>query len=185
MNAVALVRRLHRHRMWTNRNLLEAAGSLSDEQRRRSFAIGQGSIWKTLTHLMGAEYVWLEVLTGNEAAQVPGDVPGKIPGNQEAPGGAATLDELATRWAELDRRWEAYLATLTDEALDEVVHRTRTLPDLTHQRFAARRADVLLHVCTHAQHTVAQFVNMLRQLGLDAFPATSLMDMARREPGAS
>ena len=91
MNALDLVRRLHDHRAWANRRLLEAAGSLSGEQLRQPFSIGQGSIWKSLLHLYAAEYVWLATLEGDPAPLVPGDLPGKIPGNQEGQGGIASL----------------------------------------------------------------------------------------------
>jgi hypothetical protein len=40
---------------------------------------------------------------------------------------------------------------------------------------------VLLHLCTHAQYTVAQAVNMLRQAGLGPLPDVMLITMARQE----
>ena len=42
---------------------------------------------------------------------------------------------------------------------------------------------MLLHVCTHAQYTTAQLVNMLRQLGVDRLPDVMLISMARQEAG--
>src|SRR5690242_6547717 len=83
MNAVELLQRLHQHRAWVNGNLLTAAANLTNEQLRSEFQIGQGSLWKSLLHLYAAEYVWLETLLGNEAFLVPGDLPGKLPGNQQ------------------------------------------------------------------------------------------------------
>src|ERR1700733_1997630 len=87
MTALDLVRRLHQHRAWANGNLLTAAAQLSDEQLRSPFPIGQGSIWKSLLHLYAAEFVWLEALLGNEEFLVPGDLSGKLPGNQQGEGG--------------------------------------------------------------------------------------------------
>src|SRR6516165_8286575 len=121
MNAVELIQRLHRHRAWVNGNLLTAAAGLSDEQLRSEFPIGQGSVWKSLLHLYAAENVWLEALLGNEAFLVPGDVPGKIPGNQQGKGGITSLDDLRQKWSVLEQRWIDYLASLTPLALDEVV----------------------------------------------------------------
>src|SRR6185312_1992411 len=91
MNAVDLLQRLHQHRAWVNDNLLTAAATLTDEQLKSAFPIGQGSIWKSLLHLYAAEYVWLEALLGNEAFVVPGDLPGKLPGNQHGEGGVTDL----------------------------------------------------------------------------------------------
>lgn len=176
-------RRLHEHRIWVTGNLLAAAAILSPEQLRQSFAIGQGSLWKTLLHLHAAEHVWLETLLGDEQFVVPGDLPGRLPGNQEGENPMTTLAELEARWKELDRRWTAYLAELPPAALDDTVYRVSTSSGFG-RRFGTARVDVLLHVCTHAQYTVAQFVNMLRQAGAKAFPDVMLISLARLQAAA-
>jgi uncharacterized damage-inducible protein DinB len=178
MNAVDPVRRLHQHRAWVNRRLLESAAKLAPEQLRQSFAIGQGSIWKSLLHLYAAEYVWLDALAGKEQSVAPGDVPGKLPGNQEGAGGVTSLADLETKWNELEGRWQKYLDELAPERLDDLVYKVRS----TGGRFAFRRLDILLHVCTHAQYTVAQVVNMLRHAGLETLPDPMLITLARSEP---
>ena len=98
MNAVDLIKRLHYHRSWVNSNLLTAVVPLSDEQLRSPFQIGQGSIWKSLLHLYAAEYVWMETLLGNDDPLLQGDLPGKIPGNQQGEGGITGLEELKHKW---------------------------------------------------------------------------------------
>jgi uncharacterized damage-inducible protein DinB len=166
--------------MWVNAQLLNAAEQLTSDQLRQPLAIGQGSAWRTLTHLLAGEYVWLEALGGNEHPLLPGDVPDKLPGNQAGDGAIASFAELRTRWRALDRRWDEHLATLTDEALDELVYKISTSSGLG-KRYGTRRADVLLHVCTHAQYTSAQLVNMLRQLGANPLPDVMLISLARSE----
>jgi uncharacterized damage-inducible protein DinB len=180
MNAIDLIRRLHQHRNWVNRQLLMAAQTLNDEQLHRPIAIGQGSVWKTLTHLLAAEYVWLEALCGNEDPLLPGDVSGKLPGNQAAAGAMQSLDQLREQWQALDERWNEYVARLSDESLDEVVYKISTSSGFG-KRHGTRRADVLIHVCTHAQYTTAQFLNMLRQLGMTQLPDPMLISLARSE----
>ena len=180
MNAVELLQRLHQHRSWVNGNLLTAAANLSDEQLRSPFQIGQGSIWKSLLHLHAAEYVWLEALLGNDDPLLQGDVPGRLPGNQQGEGGITGLDDLRQKWSALEQRWTGYLAALTPESLEDLVYKKSTSYGLG-KRFGTRRGDVLLHVCTHAQYTVAQVVNMLRQTGADRLPETMLISLARYE----
>ena len=180
MNAVDLVQRLHQHRAWVNGNLLTTAASLSAEQLQSPFQIGQGSIWKSLVHLYAAEFVWLEALLGNDDPLVQGDLPGKLPGNQQGEGGITDLGDLRHKWIALEQRWSAYLALLTPESLDELVYKKSTSYGLG-KRYATRRSDVLLHVCTHAQYTVAQVLNMLRQAGADKLPETMLISLARQE----
>ena len=177
MNAIEILQRLHQHRAWVNGNLLTAAATLSDEQLRSVFQIGQGSIWKSLVHLYAAEYVWLEALCGNEEFLVPGDVSGKLPGNQQGEGGITGLDDLRQKWSALEQRWLGYLASLTPASLEEVVYRKSS----SLGRCDTRRSDVLLHVCTHAHYTAAQVVNMLRQAGVEKLPETMLMSLARHE----
>ena len=177
MNAADVVRRLHQHRMWVNARLLDAVRPLTEAQLRQPLPIGQGSIWKTLTHLLAAEYVWLEALLGNESPVMPGDVANQLPGNQQAEAAMASLPELERRWRTLGRRWQAYLDALTDDSLDELVYKVSTSSGLG-KRHGTRRSDILLHVCTHAQYTTAQLVNMLRQLGVTP-PDVMLISLAR------
>ena len=180
MNATDLIRRLHQHRMWVNDQLLEAVQPLNDEQLHRPMPIGQGTVWRTLTHFLAAEYVWLEALCGNENPLLPGDAPGTLPGNQEGTGAIASLNELRLQWETLDERWNEYLTGLTDDSLNELVYKISTSSGLG-KRHGTRRADVLLHVCTHAQYTTAQLVNMLRQLGVTPLPDVMLISLARSE----
>ena len=145
---------------------------------RSEFPIGQGSVWRSLVHLYAAEYVWLEALLGNEEFLVPGDMPGKLPGNQQGEGGVTDLADLRLKWSELEKRWAGYLAGLSPAALGEVVYRKSVSLGT---RLGVRRSDVLLHVCTHAHYTAAQVVNMLRQAGVGTLPETMLISLARNE----
>jgi len=183
-NPVAIFQRLHQHRSWVNQNLLVVASTLTGEQLYRHFPIGQGSIWKSLVHLYAGEFVWLEALFGNDDPVVTGDLPRQIPGNQLGQGGIATLDELKHQWTELEQRWQSYLANLSPASLAEPVYKWSTASAQS-RRYATSRTDVLLHVCTHAQYTTAQIVNMLRHSGVDKLPDTMLITLARRETAES
>lgn len=182
MNSEDLIRRLHQHRQWSNRKLIAVAEGLSESQLRQQFEVGQGSIWKSLTHLYAAEYVWLEALTGNESPLTPGDARGKLPGNQESEGAMASLTELRARWRELDQRWGAYFAALEPESLSETVYKTNSVSG---QRLPTQRSDILIHVCTHAQYTTAQVINMMRHVGVEQLPDPMLITLAREESSSS
>ncbi len=180
MDAVELLKRLHQHRTWVNHHLLTVAGQLSEDQLSSPFQIGQGSIWKSLVHLYAAEYVWLEALLGNENPLAQGDLPGKLPGNQQGEGRISGLAELREKWSVLDQRWSEYLASLTPNGLDDLVSKKITSSG-PGKRLATRRVDVLLHVSTHAHYTAAQVVNMFRQSGVENLPDTMLISLARLE----
>jgi len=176
MSSVELIRRLHQHRVWTNGQLLATATQLSSGRIHDSFDIGQGSLWKTLTHMFGAEYVWLQALLGNEDPVAPGDAVGKLPGNQQGEDPMTKLTELQEHWSDLDVRWESYLTTLTEAALEQGIGKVSSS---TGQRSVVQCSDILLHVCTHAQYTTAQAMNMLRQLGVEPLPDPMLITLAR------
>ena len=180
MEAIALIKRLHQHRNWANKNLLDAAAQLTAEKLHATFEIGQGTVLKSLLHMHGAEYVWLETLQGNETALLLGDLPGMIPGNQQGEGAIKDLAELREKWAALDKRWADYLAALMPSSLEETIYRSRKTGDQV-QRFGCRRSDALLHVCTHAHYTSTQVINMLRHCGVAKLPEVMLIAMARAE----
>lgn len=184
MDSTHLLRRLHEHRAHVNRLLLDAAARLDDEQLRRTFPIGQGSVWRSLTHLYAAEYVWLGALQGDPHATLPGDAPGQLPGTQSGAGALGTLAELRSAWQELEARWDAYLHTLTPDDLSRPVEKISTSSG--HGRcLTTSRADVLLHLPLHAQYTTAQALNMLRQLGVSPLPDVMLITLARRQHPAN
>ncbi len=164
--------------MWVNQRLLAAVRPLTRSELHRELPIGQGSVWRTLTHLLAAEYVWLEALLGDEEPLLPGDASGRLPGNQAGEKPIASLDELARKWRELDRRWEKYLSDLGPDSLDDTVYKISTSSNLG-KRLGAKRSDILLHVCTHAQYTTSQLINMLRQLGQADPPDVMLISFAR------
>lgn len=184
MDALVPIHRLDEHRRWVNKRLREASSQLDLEQLHRSLPIGQGSVWKTMTHLVAAEYVWLATLKGDSAPTLPGDDPAKLPGNQEGDGAFSTLAELNLFWTKLEQDWESYLQSLTNSALNDWVEK-RVRSSTSGQILQTRRVDILLHVCTHAQYTTAQLINMLRQLGHDNLPDVMLITMARAESNES
>lgn len=180
MNAVTPILRMHEHRIWATHQLLEACGQLTEEQLHQPHEIGQGTLWKTLCHLYAAEYVWLAALQGTDDAVAPGDVAGKLPGNQEGEGGVTSMAMLVQRWQELDQRWSAYLDALTPEDLEKTIFR-KSSSSYQGQRIGSVALDVLLHVATHAHYTTAQAINMLRHSGLSDLPPSMLITLARSQ----
>src|SRR5882724_3457108 len=53
---------------WANGLALNAAAELSAENLRRDFNISHGSIFGTLLHMAGAEWIWLERWHGRSPA---------------------------------------------------------------------------------------------------------------------
>ena len=165
MEAIQIVRRLHQYRAWSNRQLLHACRPLSREQLDAPFEIGQGSVWKSLVHLLAADSLWVDAFEGRPDSPVPCEADFK------------DLEELANRWADLDRRWLDALDRLDGSDLERPVLRA----DLRNQCFSLGGVDAHLQVCTHAAYTAAQVVNMLRRLGVAPLPNCMLVAMASAE----
>ena len=178
MEARQVYQRLNQHRQWANRRLMDSAAKLEEEELRREHPIGQGSVWRTLTHLFGAEYVWLQVLQGDDNPLAPGDARGKLPGNQEGADPIPSLDELRRYWEICHSGWDQYLEQVTDDELEESVIKKNSV---TGQPAPASRSDILIHVHTHAQYTTAQAVNMMRHLGVQDLPDVMMITLARSE----
>lgn len=164
------VRRLHEHRVWSNRQLLQACRGLSPDQLHQPMDIGRGSVMATLTHLYEAELIWLLALQGETEPPAPGETT------------LASLAQLEQAWNELDARWDAMLSTLQPEDLHRPVTKRSTSGPSAGAIRTTNRLDVLLHVCTHAQYTSAQAVNMLRKLDAGPLPDLQLMTLARTQP---
>ncbi len=165
MTAAGLVQRMHAHKRWANRRLLEAVEELPEKDRHRTFGIGHGSAWASIVHLWATDAVWLETIAGREDAPVA---------RVDAVGSAEALEAL---WDVADQRWVDLLASLDDEDLSRPVWRTSS--STGGRRRGMPLHDVLIHVCTHAQYTGAQLVNILRRLRVAELPHISLSTMSR------
>jgi uncharacterized damage-inducible protein DinB len=154
---------------WANELAMEAAARLPDDGLHRDFGISHKSIFGTLVHMAGAEWIWLERWNGN----------------------SPTKAEAWTRWSA-----EACndLATLKDRWTVLVNQRTQCVSQLDGSRLAADLSFNLLsgdpssmplinqmqHVVNHATMHRGQVVGMIRQLGLEP-PSTDLLFYLRRE----
>src|SRR4030081_404973 len=63
------VRNLFDYTEWANGLALDAAAELSGENLHREFNISHGSIFGTLLHMAGAEWIWLERWHGRSPAK--------------------------------------------------------------------------------------------------------------------
>ena len=163
------IRRLLDYTEWANALAMDAAIKLSDENLRRDFGISHKSIFGTLLHMAGAEWLWVERWNG------------RSPGKSEA--WALWTTESCVDPGMLNERWR-----------DLVDRRAQFVSELDEDRLAAelafkllsgdpssmRLVDQMQHVVNHATLHRGQVVGMIRQLGIDP-PSTDLLFFLRRE----
>ena len=154
---------------WANDLAMEAAAKLPDEGLHRDFGISHKSIFGTLVHMAGAEWIWLERWNGN----------------------SPTKAEAWSRWSIEECN---DLTTLKAHWIELVNERTQCVAQLDESKLAAELPFKLLsgdpssmplinqmqHVVNHATMHRGQVVGMIRQLGLEP-PSTDLLFYLRRE----
>lgn len=154
---------------WANELAMQAAAKLPDDGLRRDFGISHKSIFGTLAHMAGAEWIWLERWHG------------RSPGKDDAwsmwtPESCTNLATLQDRWGEVIDRRTRYVSQLDDDKLDADLHFKLLSGDASSMRLVHQ----MQHVVNHATMHRGQVVGMIRQLGIDP-PSTDLLFYLRRE----
>ena len=105
------IRHIFDYTEWANALAMGAAANLPGEDLRRDVSISHQSIFGTLTHMAGAEWIWLERWQG---AHPPKLTPGQC-GRLESCGDLAILKQ---RWQEVVDRRALYISGLDEDRLD-------------------------------------------------------------------
>lgn len=138
--------------------VLDWVRPLSGEQYGRQFAIGLGSLARTLTHIMASEWYYVRRMTGRD-----------VPRYEEWP----IRDEKPPAFAQLERAW-AEQAGVTRSALATVrdwgapLEYEITNDEGKREMITASAGDIFTQLVLHEVHHRAQAMNMLRHLGVKA-----------------
>ena len=162
------IRNLFDYTEWANGLVLDAAAQLSDEHLRRNVNISHGSIFGTLLHMAGAEWIWLERWHGHSPA-------GADAWSQWRVDGCPDLPTLRERWQEIVERRAAFLGGLDEDRLAAQLAFKLLNGDASSLPLIGQ----MQHVVNHATLHRGQVVGMIRQLGI-APPATDLLFYLRR-----
>jgi uncharacterized damage-inducible protein DinB len=163
------IRLLFDYTEWANGLALSAAAALSDEHLRRDFSISHRSIFGTLLHMAGAEWIWFERWHGRSPA-------GKEAWSLWTTNSCADLAGLNQRWGDLVDRRAQFISELDEPRLTAEL----SFKLLSGDASSMRLVDQMHHVANHATLHRGQVVGMIRQLGITP-PATDLLFYLRRE----
>src|SRR5258705_8122642 len=163
------INQLFNYTEWANNLAMDAAAKLSDDNLRRDVGISHTSIFGTLVHMAGAEWIWLERWNGRSHAKAEAWL-------QWTTQSCADLAALKDRWMEVvDRRWK-YVSELDDAKLaSELAFKL-----LSGDPSSMRVVDQMQHGANHATMPRGQIVGMIRHLGIEP-PSTDLLFYLRRE----
>jgi uncharacterized damage-inducible protein DinB len=163
------IRQLFDYTEWANQKAMQAAAGLADEDLRRDMRISHQSIFGTLLHTAGADWIWLERWHGHSPTKDEA-------WSQWTVATCADLATLENRWGNLTHRRKQLIAELDEERLNaELPFRL-----LNGDASSMRLADQMQHVANHATLHRGQVVGMIRQLGIEP-PATDMLFYLRQE----
>ena len=163
------VKHLFDYTKWANDLAMEAAGKLPHDQLCRDFGISHKSIFGTLLHMAGAEWIWLERWNGRSPAKAEA-------WSQWTTESCADLPTLKERWNGVVHNRNGYVSQLADSSLTEEL----AFKLLSGDPSSMRLVHQMQHVVNHSTMHRGQVVGMIRQLGIDP-PSTDLIFYVRRD----
>jgi uncharacterized damage-inducible protein DinB len=143
------IRLLYDYNSWANRRTLDACAALAPEQFTRDMGSSFRSVRDTLTHIMDAEWVWLERFQGRS--------PGAMPENSRH----ADLASLRAEWNKLEANLLGFVHGLTQADLERAL-------EYKTMKFGVYRNPLwqsLQHLANHGTYHRGQVTTLLRQLG--------------------
>lgn len=163
------IRNLFEYTEWANNLAMTAAAKLPDEFLRRDFGISHGSIFGTLLHMAGAEWIWLERWHGRSPRRAEA-------WSMWTTESCADLNVLNERWRELVDRRTQFISSLDEGRLAADLAFSLLSGDASSMPLV----DQMRHVANHATLHRGQVVGMIRQLGIEP-PSTDLLFYLRSE----
>lgn len=135
----------------------DKARALTPRDHAKEFDIGPGSLQRTLAHVVGAEWYYVQRLTGAELKTLEG-----WPISEEEPPG---LPVIEATWLEQAVKTRAALEAVQDWQAEI---RYEVHWEEEPRRVTATASDVFTQLVLHEVHHRAQLLNMLRRLGAPA-----------------
>ena len=149
MNA-AYFRRMIDYTYWAHHLVWGCIAELSDEQFQRPSDYSIGSLYQQVTHVIGGERRWLQIVRGEQ------------PAASLNPGDFADRAAIEARWQEIEVGWRAFADSLTDDQLDQPITFTTSHGNITR---SLRLWECLTQMTNHATDHRSQILALLHQVG--------------------
>lgn len=146
---IELIGGMFGHSVWANDKLLAAAANLTPAQLDTEIPGGYGTVRETLLHLVSVQRGWLRRY--QELDPIAPLDPAAFP----------SINEISAFWNELNDQTNTYIASLTAEQLQEIIHMKFWSGD----EGDARRWQALLHFGMHQHQHRGELAAILTAFG--------------------
>ena len=138
---------LYKYNQWANAKILNAAANVSSEQFLADASYPHGGLRGTLTHTLFAQWIWRNRWEGTS------------PTTRLRPEEFPTFDSLRARWMEEEQLLMAFVDSLTDEKLNEVIPYKNTKGVALQQVLWKMMAHVVNHGTQHRAEAAAMLTD--------------------------
>jgi uncharacterized damage-inducible protein DinB len=143
------IKLLFAYNSWANDRIFEALTPLSPEDYFRDLKSSHGGIHGTLTHLVGAEKIWLSRWEGR---------PDKIMLKAEE---ITSLADLKSIWEKVGRETAGFVARMSDKKLQD----TLAITTSKGEQYSQTYQQMFQHLVNHSTYHRGQIITMMRQIG--------------------
>lgn len=164
------IRLLYDYNAWANHRTLDVCAALSPEQFAKRIESSFPSVRDTLTHILAAEWIWLERWKGRSPVKAEWDEFAKKFGD---------FAGLRAHWSEHERQQMEFVAGVTADRLS----RSQEIRTLDGTPYTQPLWQMMQHLANHSTYHRGQVTMMLRQLG--AKPVSTDLIAFYRESGAA
>lgn len=151
-----MMRRYVAYNHWANQQMAEWLSLASEEDLIREIESSYSTIKETIFHIWGAEYLWLQVVKGEDYSNSPVK---DFKGSKE---------ELFEGWLKASQRFSDHVKTMSLEDLQEQRPRSNG-------EGYTLIADMIHHCMNHSTYHRGQLITMGRQAGLTDAPRTDFI----------
>jgi uncharacterized damage-inducible protein DinB len=165
---VSAIQEFYRYNRWANLRVFEAVSKLTEKEFAHDLGGGHPSVRDNLTHIVWAEWLWLQRWMGRSPQTVfqATDFP--------------RPDTLRAKWLEVEIEQRAFIEVLTTERLVAIVRYV----NLQGQIWQYPLWRQMYHVVNHSSYHRGQVSTMVSQLGAQPVPTDFLIFHDELEAGA-
>jgi uncharacterized damage-inducible protein DinB len=149
---LAAITQLYAYNSWADQRILGASARLTGDLFLRPMGNSFSSVRDTLTHILAAEWIWLERWNG------------RFPTTMLDPADFPDVESLKSRWKTVARDYQGFISRLRAERLGQNL----AYFNRAGQRYSYLLWQQMVHVVNHSSYHRGQVTTLLRQLGAEA-----------------